>query len=163
MHRGIIHMWERVQRLGRTFYVPLGRDLRPMGDLALEDAGEDRAWWIAQTVRLAPDPEPPRKPSAIEQLVAPFIRSLLEQGDATTYQIFEAVLLDLQGAKTLDDGAAVDLLAVLAGHFRCYEFTNDRGALLRKWTIRPLTPEDERRLADSAYTNWRWFTETNAN
>ncbi len=131
-----IHMWEQVQRLGRTFYVPLDQDLQPLGDLALEDS-TDEAYALSQTFKIAPHFEPPADwDESVEGLVVQYVERFLSDADATTYQVYEAILLRLQASGLLEQGAAVDLLRILAHNFYHYEVENDRGAMLRKWSVK---------------------------
>ena len=130
-----IHMWEQVEKLGRTFYVPLDQDLQPLGDLALEDS-TDEAYAISQTFKIAPHFEPPADwDESVEGLVVQYVERFLSEADATTYQVYESILLRLQSSGLLEHGAAVDLLRILAQNFYHYEVESDKGTMLRKWTV----------------------------
>ena len=139
-----IHMWEQVHRLGRTFYVPLDEGLQPLADLALEDTAADDSYAIAQTLAVASAAAPAFGWDAgLEEMVVRFVERLLERGDATTYELYEALVLRLHETRLLDQRASVDLLRILAQNFYHYEFPGDRGVMLRRWTLE--APEDEQR------------------
>ena len=137
-----IRMWEQVNKFGRTFYVPLDRDFHPIGDLALEELEEAESDALAHSLQIVPHFEAPASwDPKIESLVEQCIRRLLSDGDATTYEIYESLVGRFQASDLLDSGSSVDLLRILRQNFNCYEFENERGVLLRKWTL------DEERAA----------------
>ncbi len=159
-----IHMWERVRWLGKTFNIPLDEEMKPMGDLAIEDVADLEREFVSRSVQVAPTYETPEPGNETERLVADFVRKMLAtEGDATTYQIYEAVLLRLQESRLLDHGESVDLIKVLSVHFRHYEFQGERGELLRKWTVRKHSKAERDELAQWAFENWDRFVQGSSN
>ena len=159
-----VHMWERVTWRGKTFNVPLDEQMRPMGDLAIEDVGDADSDLLSRSVELAPEPSAPIALTETHRIIVDFVRQLLEKdGDATTYQVYEAVILRLQASDLLGDDESVDLLMLLSAFFRHYEYKTERGELLRKWTVTEPSAADLELLARSAFEDWNWYVRGNMN
>ena len=159
-----IKMWEQVERLGRIFYVPLDCNFNPIGDLALEDSDEVSNR-LAQSFQIVPSVEaPPEWDERIEGLVVQMISELLTRRDATTYEVYEMVFAELQASGALDAGASIDLSMLLPRNFNCYEFENDRGTVLRKWTLDEVN-EDEAEIdvPDTLSGHWETFIKNTLN
>ncbi|MCH8191799.1 MAG: hypothetical protein IIC80_10675 [Chloroflexi bacterium] len=159
-----VHMWERVTWRGKTFNVPLDEQMIPMGDLAIEDVGDVDSDLLSRSVQFAPEPPGPIALTETQRIIVNFVRQMLEKnGDATTYQVYEAVILRLQDSDLLGDDESVDLLMLLSSFFRHYEHKGERGELLRKWTAREPSVADTEQLARSAFEDWNWYVRGNMN
>ncbi len=71
---------------------------------------------------------------SLEPLVVRAIRRILESGDATTYQICEALIQRLTSSD-FGEGVSVDVAGLLQDNFWYYESPSTGGYLIRKWTL----------------------------
>lgn len=136
-----IYMWEKVERSGKVYYVPLDRDLRPISDIALQDVHEAPHEEMASSdsfllVRgIEAGARAPRlAPQSVERIVVRAIRRILEGGDATTYQVCEALVGRLSSAD-FGQGVSVDVAGLLQDNFWYYEVPSTGGYMVRKWTL----------------------------
>lgn len=136
-----IHMWERVERGGKIFYVPLDKDLRPLSDIALQDvqesphedmSGSDNFLLVRGIGET--DRTPRLAPQGVERIVVRAIRRILEDNDTTTYQVCETLVRRLTSAD-FGDGLSVDVAGLLQDNFWYYEAPSTGGYMVRKWTL----------------------------
>ena len=140
-----VYMWEVVKRAGDIYYVPLNGDLDPVADIALQDiqgryggdapAGGRLVVGAGASGRGSGEAEA----AGFGGLAVKAIESILSGGDATTYEIYEALIARLVSSALLDEGytAGVDVEGILYSNFWCYELPVGRGAVVRKWTLCP--------------------------
>jgi len=136
---GGIYMWEMTKRSGRIYYVPLDGALDPVADVALEDVQAlDGSGNFVLGVGVMGEPGAGDvEPGALERLVVRAIEVILRDGDATTYQVYEALIIRFISSGLLHvlPAADVDVEGILRDNFLCYECLSPRGAVVRKWTL----------------------------
>lgn len=137
-----IYMWEGVERGGTMHYVPLGKNLNPIADVALEDVhtpGSNGSSQPGNFLLVSGALEKPGAaspgPRGFERLVAKAIEAILRDGDATTYQVYQALIARLISSGIMDGGTsvAVDVEGILRDNFWHYESLG--GVTAKRWTL----------------------------
>lgn len=137
-----ICMWEMMERSGETFFVPLDENFLPLGDIALLDVSVDgngalSGWQnfvlvsgiLGSSLSQGPDGE------ILEEYAVQAIETVLRGGDATTRQIYEALVLELLSSDLGDGPFRLDVERLLYTNFWYYEFLLSTGVMARKWTL----------------------------
>lgn len=139
-----IYMWERKETAGKTHYVPLDKNMKPVAKIALEDIHKSNNNGGKQQGNFSLVSEAIRKPAAkeIDQksqegLIVSIVEAILREGDATTYQVYETLISRLISGNLsyLVTSEDIDVQRILQDHFWYYEFPLSLGAVAKIWTL----------------------------
>ncbi len=137
-----IYMWQTLDVEGEKFYVPLDNGLNPIGKLALKEVraeGEEGSPAIISLVLVSVDHvtgDAGVGTQSLRRLITRALESILSDDDATTHEIYEALIMRLApsnlAASVPQDG--LDVEQILRDNFWCYEVPVSGGGMARKWT-----------------------------
>lgn len=137
-----IYMWEMMEKSGETFFIPLDENFAPLGDIALVDVsaggnGDLSRWqnFVLVSGILGSSPKSGPDGEILEEYAVQTIEKVLRGGDATTRQIYEALVLELLSSDLGDGPFRLDVERLLYTNFWYYEFPLSTGVMARKWTL----------------------------
>lgn len=114
-----IYMWEIMEKSGKSYFVPLGQDLKAMADIAVEDAPESTSSEEpeAESLVLVPGVMGSAKAAdtqieAPQKFIATVLETVLRDSPRTTYQVYEALILRLISADAVGTLSPMSRLGV---------------------------------------------------
>ncbi|MBI4303661.1 MAG: hypothetical protein HY665_04930 [Chloroflexi bacterium] len=139
----IIKMWRMERKTNRVYYVPLDDNFKPIADVALQDVevGDGASPASANFVLVSGRVEDSATPTPAAEKPKWFIgliETILRGKDATTYEIYEELVLRLGSANMLQamPQAGVDVQGILEDNFGYYVApVGVGGVLVRLWTL----------------------------
>lgn len=139
-----IYIWEQKERDGKIYYVPLDKNMKPIANVALKDSKEEKNNTYRNNGHFALVSKDIKKQEKkrvnnkqVESLIENIIESILEESDATTYQIYEALINHLTSCEMTSfvEAEDIDVQRILQERFWYYECPISLGTVARIWTM----------------------------